>query len=60
MMPNKKKPMSLDEAYKKYGNDVTKIPGFSTRGMDGKVKPKPKPKPKPKAKPKPKPRTNNR
>lgn len=43
----KKKPMSLEEAYKKYGNDVTKIPGFSGRGMDGKVKPKRKVKPAP-------------
>ena len=44
-MKEKKKPMSLEEAYKKYGNDVTKIPGFSGRGMDGKVKPKRKVKP---------------
>ncbi len=42
-MPAKKKMqkgMSFEDALKKYGNDVTKIPGWSGRGMDGKVKPK--------------------
>ena len=44
-MPAKKpKGMSYNDALKKYGNDVTKIPGWSGRGMDGKVKPKAKPK----------------
>ena len=52
-MPGKKKPMSLEDAYRMYGNDVTKIPGWSGRGMDGKVKPKPKRKPKTKTKSKP-------
>jgi hypothetical protein len=41
-MPNKKKSMTLDEAIKKYGGDMTKVPGFSLRGKDGKVKPKAK------------------
>lgn len=36
--------MSYEDALKKYGNDVTKIPGWSGRGLDGKVKPKAKPK----------------
>jgi hypothetical protein len=40
----KKKGMSYNDALKKYGNDVTKIPGWSGRGMDGKVKPKAEPK----------------
>jgi hypothetical protein len=39
---NIKRGMSLDEAIKKYGGDMTKIPGFKTKGMDGKVKPKKK------------------
>lgn len=39
-MPAKKKGLSYEDALKKYGNDVTKIPGWSGRGMDGKVKPK--------------------
>jgi hypothetical protein len=37
-----KKIMSFDDALKKYGGDVTKIPGWTGRGMDGKVKPKKK------------------
>jgi hypothetical protein len=41
-MPGKRKPMSLNDALKKYGNDVTKIPGWTGRGADGKVKPKKK------------------
>ena len=41
--------MSFEDALKKYGNDVTKIPGWSGRGADGKVKPKVKAKPKKKA-----------
>jgi hypothetical protein len=63
-MPGKNKPMSFNDALKKYGGDVTKIPGWSGRGMDGKVKPKPKAKPKPKPKPKatmkPKPKATNK
>jgi hypothetical protein len=40
---SKAKPgMTLDEAIKKYKGDMTKIPGFKTRGMDGKVSPKKK------------------
>ena len=46
MPAKKKKGMSFEDALKKYGNDVTKIPGWSGRGADGKVKVKPKAKPK--------------
>ena len=42
MPAKKKKSMTWDEAMKKYGNDVTKIPGWSGRGADGKIKPKKK------------------
>ena len=38
----KKKGMSFEDSLKKYGNDVTKIPGWSSRNPDGKVKPKKK------------------
>lgn len=42
-MPGKKKTgMSLNDAITKYGGDMTKVPGFSTKGKDGKVKPKAK------------------
>lgn len=35
--------MSYNDALKKYGNDVTKIPGWSGRNPDGKIKTKVKP-----------------
>lgn len=40
-MPAKKnpKPLTWDQAMKKYGNDITKIPGWSGVNPDGKVKP---------------------
>lgn len=38
----KKKPRTFEESLKKYGNDVTKIPGWSSRNPDGKVKTKKK------------------
>jgi hypothetical protein len=42
MPAKKKKAMTLDKAIKKYGGDMTKVPGFKTRGMDGKPKHKAK------------------
>lgn len=54
MPAKKKKGMTWEETMKKYGNDVTKIPGWSGRGLDGKVKSKPK------AKPTAKPRTKKK
>lgn len=42
MPANKKKGMSFEDALKKYGNDVTKIPGWKGRNPDGKVKVKPR------------------
>lgn len=41
-MPAKKKGMTFEESLKKYKGDVTKIPGWSSRNPDGKVKPKKK------------------
>ena len=42
-MPKKnlKKPRSFEDTLKKYGNDVTKIPGWSSRNPDGVLKKKP-------------------
>lgn len=42
MPKNLKKPRSFEDTLKKYGNDVTKIPGWSSRSPEGKVKPKKK------------------
>ena len=39
MPAKKKKGMSFEDALKKYGNDVTRIPGWSGRNPDGKFYP---------------------
>lgn len=41
-MATKKKITTFEESLKKYKGDVTKIPGWSSRNPDGKVKPKKK------------------
>jgi len=38
----KKPSITFEDSLKKYGNDVTKIPGWSSRNPDGKVKSKKK------------------
>ena len=43
-MPNKKKTKksTWEETMKRYGNDVTQVPGWGNKGLDGKVKVKKK------------------